>query len=54
MFDVFAAHSAAPAALMFSTGPAYGKAIGCYRGSPLGHASLDAAEYRALLALQSS
>ena len=37
------------AALMFTSGPAHGEAIGSYRGEPLYHASLDAAEYRALL-----
>jgi hypothetical protein len=34
---------------MFNTGPAYGEGIGCYRGDPLYHASLDAAEYQKLL-----
>ena len=33
---------------MFTSGPAHGEAIGSYRGEPLYHASLDAAEYRAL------
>ena len=50
MFPLFAEHASAPALLMFNTGPAYGEAIGSYRGDPLYHASLDAAEYRALLA----
>ncbi len=50
MFGVFAAHATASAPLMFNTGPAHGKAVGCYRGDPLYHASLDAAEYEALLA----
>ena len=50
MFDVFAAHAAAGAVLMFNTGPAAGEATGCYRGDPLYHASLDAAAYEALLA----
>lgn len=49
MFDVFAAHAATSAVLMFNTGPAYGERIGCYRGDPLYHASLDAIEYEALL-----
>jgi hypothetical protein len=35
---------------MFNTGPACGEGLGCYRGDPLYHASLDAAEYEALLA----
>ena len=50
MFDVFAAHAARPAVLMFSTGPTDGEIIGSYRGDPLYHASLGAAEYKALLA----
>jgi SAM-dependent methyltransferase len=50
MFKVFAQHAAASAALMFNTGPAYGEAIGSYRGDPLYHASLDSCEYRTLLA----
>ncbi|MBY0559048.1 class I SAM-dependent methyltransferase [Hyphomicrobium sp.] len=52
MFPIFAEHASASASalLMFNTGPAYGEAIGSYRGDPLYHASLDAAEYRALLA----
>jgi SAM-dependent methyltransferase len=49
MFAVFAAHSAPDAILMFNTGPAYGEAIGGYRGDALYHASLDADEYRQLL-----
>ncbi len=50
MFDIFAAHAAPSAYLMFNTGPACGEGLGCYRGDPLYHASLDAAEYEALLA----
>jgi len=49
MFDVFAAHAAPNAALMFTSGPAHGEAIGSFAGEPLYHASLDAAEYRLLL-----
>jgi hypothetical protein len=49
MFPVFAAHAAKGAVLMFNTGPAYGEEIGFYRGDPLYHASLDAAEYTDLL-----
>jgi trans-aconitate methyltransferase len=41
MFDIFAAHAAPSAVLMFNTGPAHGEAIGKYRGEPLYHASLD-------------
>jgi hypothetical protein len=36
--------------LMFNAGLAHGEAIGSYRGDPLYHASLDAVEYRNLLA----
>ena len=46
MFKVFAKHSSETAVLMFNTGPAYGEAVGSYRGDPLYHASLDAADYR--------
>lgn len=49
MFAVFAAHAASSAFLMFNTGPQHGEAIGEYRGEPLYHASLDAAEYQGLL-----
>lgn len=49
MFQVFRQHARPHAALMFTSGPAYGEAIGTYRGEPLYHASLDAAEYRSLL-----
>ena len=49
MFEVFATHAAPGAILMFNTGTALGSAIGKYRGEPLYHASLDTAEYRALL-----
>jgi hypothetical protein len=49
MFPVFAAHAAARAALMFTSGPSFGEAIGNFAGEPLYHGSLDPAEYRALL-----
>jgi SAM-dependent methyltransferase len=49
MFPVFREHAAPRAALMFTSGPAHGVAMGTYRGEPLYHASLDGAEYRALL-----
>jgi SAM-dependent methyltransferase len=49
MFAVFRAHAAENAALMFTSGPAAGEAIGTFEGEPLYHASLDPAEYRALL-----
>jgi SAM-dependent methyltransferase len=50
MFPIFAAHADDAAMLMFNTGPAHGEGIGSYRGDPLYHASLDAAEYERLLA----
>jgi SAM-dependent methyltransferase len=49
MFPIFAAHAAPKAALMFTSGPAFGEAIGTFEGEPLYHGSLDPAEYRALL-----
>ena len=49
MFAIFAAHAATGAILMFNAGAA-GEAIGSYRGDPLYHASLDAAEYETLRA----
>jgi predicted TPR repeat methyltransferase len=49
MFPVFAAHAAPGAALMFTSGPSHGEAIGEFAGERLYHASLDPAEYRAHL-----
>jgi SAM-dependent methyltransferase len=49
MFAAFRDHAAPRAALMFTTGPAHGTAIGVFEGEPLYHASLDPDEYRALL-----
>ncbi|MCP1997932.1 class I SAM-dependent DNA methyltransferase [Nitrobacter winogradskyi] len=49
MFAVFAAHAAEGCALMFTSGPRAGEAIGSYQGEALYHASLDPDEYRALL-----
>jgi SAM-dependent methyltransferase len=49
MFPVFRAHAAPGAALMFTSGPAHGEAIGSFGGEPLYHASLDPDEYRSLL-----
>lgn len=49
MFPIFRKHAAPRAALMFTSGPSHGEAIGSYQGEPLYHASLDGAEYRALL-----
>ncbi len=50
MFPVFRDHAAAGAALMFTSGPAHGIAMGRFEGEPLFHSSLDPAEYRSLLA----
>lgn len=52
MFPRFAAHAAPRAALMFTSGPSHGIALGSFAGETLFHASLDPAEYRALLAAQ--
>lgn len=49
MFPIFRKHSGSGAALMFTSGPSFAEVIGSYRGEPLYHASLDAAEYRRLL-----
>lgn len=50
MFPVFRDHAAAGAALMFTSGPSHGIALGQFEGEALFHSSLDPAEYRALLA----
>jgi SAM-dependent methyltransferase len=50
MFPIFRAHAAPKAALMFTSGPHAGLALGTYQGEPLYHASLDPEEYRDLLA----
>jgi SAM-dependent methyltransferase len=49
MFPVFRDHAAAGAALMFTSGPSHGVAMGTFEGDPLFHSSLDPAEYRSLL-----
>jgi SAM-dependent methyltransferase len=49
MFPIFAAHAGQAAALMFTSGPRHGEAIGAFHGEPLYHGSLDPAEYRSLL-----
>ena len=49
MFAVFAAHIANGGALMFTSGPRAGEAIGSYQGEALYHASLDPEDYRRLL-----
>ena len=49
MFPIFRKHAAPNAALMFTSGPSHGEAIGSFRGEPLYHGSLDQTEYRSLL-----
>ena len=49
MFLVFRKHASPTAALMFTSGPSHGEAIGTFEGEPLYHGSLDADEYRSLL-----
>lgn len=49
MFPIFRQHAAPNAALMFTSGPREGVAMGTFNGEPLYHASLDPAEYRRLL-----
>jgi hypothetical protein len=49
MFQIFRRHAAAGAALMFTSGPRAGIAMGSFEGEALYHASLDPNEYRALL-----
>jgi SAM-dependent methyltransferase len=49
MFGVFERHAAPRAALMFTSGPAAGEALGKFEGETLYHASLAPKEYRALL-----
>jgi 2-polyprenyl-3-methyl-5-hydroxy-6-metoxy-1,4-benzoquinol methylase len=50
MFPVLRRHAAPGTALMFTSGPSHGEAIGSYRDEPLYHASLAPEEYCALLA----
>ena len=49
MFPVFQRHAAPGAALMFTSGPANGTAIGEVAGEPVYHASLAPEDYEALL-----
>ena len=49
MFPVFRAHAASGAALVFTSGPAHGVALGSFEGETLFHSSLDPEEYRSLL-----
>lgn len=50
MFPIFRRLAAPGAVLMFTSGTALGEAIGTFEGQPLYHGSLDACEYRQLLA----
>ena len=49
MFPIFRRHAEPKAALMFTSGPSHGEAMGTYKGESLYHGSLDGAEYRSLL-----
>lgn len=51
MFPIFREQAHPGSALLFTSGPRAGEAIGEYRGEPLYHASLDPAEYESLLAV---
>ena len=50
MIPIFRAHAAPGAALMFTSGPEHGEALGTFESEVLYHASLSREEYRALLA----
>jgi cyclopropane fatty-acyl-phospholipid synthase-like methyltransferase len=50
MFPRFRSHAADGAALLFTSGPSHGEAIGSFEGEPLYHGSLAPAEYHSLLA----
>jgi len=50
MFPIFRNHVAQRGLLLFTSGPALGEAIGDLYGQRLYHASLDAEEYRVLIA----
>ena len=49
MFPRFREHAAEGAALLFTSGPGHGEAVGIFEGEPLYHASLAPEEYRRLL-----
>jgi SAM-dependent methyltransferase len=49
MIPTFNRHALAKTALMYTSGPGHGEAIGTFQGEPLYHGSLDGAEYRSLL-----
>ncbi|MBN8911570.1 MAG: methyltransferase domain-containing protein [Rhizobiales bacterium] len=50
MFPLFRSHAAPGAALLFTSGPSDGEAIGRFQDEPLYHASLSPDAYRGLLA----
>lgn len=50
LFAVYARHVAPGGVLMFTSGTEAGEVVGEWRGEPLYHGSLSAAEYRAALA----
>lgn len=50
MFPRFRSHAADGAALLFTSGPSHGEAIGSFEGEPLYHGSLAPEEYHSLLA----
>ena len=52
MFPIFREHLAARGALLFTSGPAHGTAMGSFGDEPLYHASLSPEEYRSLLAAE--
>ena len=49
MFPIFREHAEPGAPLLFTSGPAFGEAIGTLEGEPLYHSSLEPDEYRVLL-----
>ncbi|MDT0683247.1 class I SAM-dependent methyltransferase [Roseicyclus sp. F158] len=49
MFAIFRSHAEPGAPLLFTSGPAFGEAMGTLEGDPLYHSSLDPEEYRELL-----
>lgn len=51
MFAIFRGHAKPGAPLMFTSGTTHGERLGAYGGETLYHASLDPAEYRALMAM---
>ncbi len=49
MFPIFRQHAAPGTALMFTSGPARGEAMGEFEGEALYHSSLDPSEYQELM-----